>query len=82
MHPPNPVAGLKTGLPVTGVGDEAATVFPGYPGRSGRLVVVAAAAVAVVVVVAAAVEAVNSQMKKAQLNCLKNFARDWSKHVT
>ena len=69
MRPPNPVAGLKTGLPVTGVGDEAATVFPGYPGRSGRLVVAAAAVVAVVV--AAAVEAANGQAKKAQLNCLK-----------
>ena len=68
MRPPNPVAGLKTGLPVTGVGDEAATVFPGYPGRSGRLVVAAAAVVAVVV---AAVEAANGQAKKAQLNCLK-----------
>ena len=68
MRPPNSVAGLKTGLPVTGVGDEAATVFPGYPGRSGRLVVAAAAVVAVVV---AAVEAANGQAKKAQLNCLK-----------
>ena len=68
MHPPTPVAGLKPGLPVTEVGDEAATAFPGYPGRSGRLVVVVAAAAAavVVVVVAAAVEAtcINSQVKK------------------
>ena len=73
MHPPTPVAGLKPGLPVTEVGDEAATAFPGYPGRSGRLVVVvavAAAVVVVVVVVAAAVEAINSQVKNAQLNRL------------
>ena len=72
MHPPTPVAGLKPGLPVTEVGDEAATAFPGYPGRSGRLVVVVAvaAAVVVVVVVVAAVEAINSQVKNAQLNRL------------
>ena len=73
MHPPTPVAGLKPGLPVTEVGDEAATAFPGYPGRSGRLVVVvavAAAVVVVVVVVVAAVEAINSQVKNAQLNRL------------
>lgn len=62
MHPPAPVAaGLKPGLPVTGVGDEAVTVFPGYPGRLGMLVVVVAAA--------AAVEAINSQVKKAQVKC-------------
>ena len=74
MHPPTPVAGLKPGLPVTEVGDEAATAFPGYPGRSGRLVVVVAVAAAVVVVVvvvaAAAVEAINSQVKNVQLNRL------------
>ena len=70
MHPPAPVAaGLKPGLPVTGVGDEAVTVFPGYPGRLGMLVVVVAAAAVAVVVAAAAVEAINSQVKKAQVKC-------------
>ena len=60
---------------MTGVGDEAATIFPGYPGRSGRVVVVAVVAVVVVAAAAAAaaaaVEAINRQMKKARVNCFK-----------
>ena len=82
------MTGLKPGLPVTEVGDEAATVFPGYPVRSGRLVVVAAAAAVVVVVVvaaavaavaaaaaaaAAAVEAINSQVKKGSTQLFRHF---------
>jgi len=78
------VTGLKPGLPVTEVGDEAATVFPGYPVRSGRLVVVVAAAAVVVVVVvaaaaavvvaaAAAVEAINSQVKKGSTQLFRHF---------
>ena len=89
MHPPTPVAGLTPGLPVTEVGDEAATVFPGNPVQSGRfVVVVAAAAAAAAVVAAAAVEAINSQELKGLAQSFKHFTNGsslflfntWSKY--